>query len=55
MLESGQVYILIGTLAVIIILQKFTAFRQEERAVGCVRDSFSYGLRIQTLSFRLAD
>ncbi len=35
--ESGQVYyILFATLAVIFILQKFSAFRQEERAVGCV-------------------
>lgn len=42
MLESGQVYILLGTFALIFILQKFSAFRQEERAIGCVRWQF-YG------------
>ena len=35
MLESGQVYILLGTFAVIFILQRLSAFRQEELAIRC--------------------
>ena len=38
MLEIGQVYVLLGTFAVIFILQRLSAFRQEERAIGCGSD-----------------
>ena len=36
MLESGQVYVLLGVFVVAFLLQKFSAFRQQVRAIEYV-------------------